>query len=65
VLTIKEDIDRLINQALELQSQALAEVGPEQIEVMRMEMTALENFKRIHTYLKRIAREIVPLAVRE
>ena len=49
---------------LELQSRVLAQVGPEQIEQMRMEMTALENLKRIHTYLKRIAREIVPEAVR-
>jgi phosphate:Na+ symporter len=64
VLTMKADIDHLINQALELQSQALAEVGPEKIEIMRMEMTALENFKRIHTYLKRIAREMVPQEIR-
>jgi phosphate:Na+ symporter len=65
VLTIKADVDHLISQALELQSQALAEVSPEQIEIMRMEMTALENFKRIHTYLKRIAREIVPQEIRD
>ena len=64
MLTIKADIDHLINQALEIQSQALAELGPEQIEIIRMEMTALENLKRIHTYLKRIAREIVPQEVR-
>ncbi len=63
VLTMQADIDHLINQALELQSGALAEVGPDQIEVIRMEMTALENLKRIHTYLKRIAREIVPADV--
>ena len=54
----------LLHQALELQSGALAEVGPEQIEIIRMEMTALENLKRIHTYLKRIAREIVPQELR-
>ena len=34
------------------------------IEMIRMEMTALENLKRIHTHLKRIAREIVPEEVR-
>jgi hypothetical protein len=33
-------------------------------EVLRMEMTTLENLKRTHTHLKRIAREIVPEAVR-
>ena len=64
VLTIKADIDHLIGKALELQSQALAQVSPEQIELMRVEMTVLENLKRIHTLLKRVAREIVPQAVR-
>ena len=28
------------------------------------ELKALESLKRIHTYLKRIAREIIPQAVR-
>ena len=64
VLTIKADIDHLIGKALELQSAALAQVSPEQITLMRMEMTVLENLKRIHTLLKRVAREIVPQAVR-
>ena len=64
VFTMKTEIDHLINRALEIQSKALAEVGPEEIEILRMEMTALENLKRIHTYLKRIAREIVPQEVR-
>ena len=60
VLTMRADIDYLSKQTLELQSKALADVGPEQIEVLRMEMTTLENLKRIHTHLKRVAREIVP-----
>ena len=58
------DIDQLIRQALEIQSSALTEVGPEQVEVIRLEMTVLENLKRIHTYLKRIAQEIVPQEIR-
>ena len=29
-----------------------------------MEMTALENLKRIHTYLKRVARVILPVEIR-
>ena len=65
VLTMKADINHLIREALEHQSKALADMRPEQIEVMRMEMTILENAKRIHTLLKRIAREIVPKEVRE
>jgi len=52
-VTIKADIDHPITQALELQSVAIAEVGPEQVEVIRLEMTVLEN-------LKRIARKFVP-----
>ena len=63
VLTMQADVDYLISQALELQSAALAEVGPDQIQVIRMEMSALENLKRIHTYLKHIARIIVPAEV--
>jgi uncharacterized spore protein YtfJ len=43
---------------------ALTEVGPEQVEVIRLEMTVLENLKRIHTHLKRIAQEIVPQEIR-
>ena len=64
VLTMKADIDQLIRQALEIQSSALTEVGPEQVEVIRLEMTVLENLKRIHTHLKRIAKEIVPPEIR-
>ena len=64
VLTIKADIDHLIGKALELQSQTLARIDPEKVALMRMEMTVLENLKRIHTLLKRIVREIVPQAVR-
>ena len=64
VLTIKADIDHLIGKALELQSKALAQVTPEQIALMRVEMTVLENLKRIHTLLKRVAREILPPAVK-
>lgn len=64
VLTIKADIDHIIQEALDIQSKGIAGVSPAEIEMLRMEMTALENLKRIHTYLKRIAREIVPEAVR-
>ncbi len=64
VLTLKTDIDHIIREALAIQSKAIAGVSADQIEIFRMEMTALENLKRIHTYLKRIAREIVPEAVR-
>ena len=64
VLTIKADIDRLLDQALEIQSKSLAD-AERGIETTRMEMTLLDNLKRIHTYLKRIAREVLPAEVRE
>ena len=56
---MKAEIDHLFDQALELQSRSLA--GPEKgIETIRIEMTLLENLKRIYTYLKRIARTLLP-----
>jgi phosphate:Na+ symporter len=63
VLTMKSDIDRLLAQALELQTRSLVEED-KGIETTRMEMTLLENLKRMHTYLKRIAREVLPEDVR-
>ncbi|MEA3275946.1 MAG: hypothetical protein U9Q81_11765 [Pseudomonadota bacterium] len=60
---MKADIDFLLHQALDLQSRSLAEAD-KGIETTRMEMTMLENLKRIHTYLKRIAREILPPEVK-
>ena len=46
---MKLDIDRLLEQALDFQSQALADVSD--IEMRRLEMTMLNNFKQIQTYL--------------
>ena len=62
---MKADIDHLINQAMAIQSEALASLDEDQVERLRMEMTALKNLKRIHTYLKRIARKILPSEVRD
>ena len=65
VLTMKSDINHLLQRALDFQSSALADVSPDQIEVIRLEMTAFENLKRIYTHLKRIAKEIAPVEVRD
>lgn len=65
VLNMKTEIDHLIMQAIDIQSLALAKVGSKQIEAIRIEMTILENFKRIYTFLKRIARKVVPPELRE
>lgn len=64
VLTMQSDIDHLIQQAISLQSDALKDMGSDQVEQMRMEMTALENLKRLHSYMKRIARVVLPTEVR-
>ena len=64
VLTMKSEINRLLNQALELQTQSLTGLSSEKIEVLRFEMTALESMKRIYTFLKRITREFVPQEIR-
>ena len=63
VIDMKRDVDHLVEAALAIQSEALAGIDARQIENLRAEMTALENLKRIHTYLKRIARNILPLEV--
>ncbi|MCW8329878.1 Na/Pi cotransporter family protein [Photobacterium sp. SDRW27] len=65
VINMQVEVDHLIKQALDIQSQALAKVGSKQIEAIRMEMSILESFKRIYTFLKRIARKVVPPEVRE
>lgn len=63
VIHMKKDIDYLINEAFELQSKNLA-AGQPDIEMTRMELTLFENFKRMHSYLKRIAIDVVPKDVR-
>lgn len=65
VLLMKSDINHLLKQALEIQAQALTDVSPEKVAGIRLEMTAVESMKRIHTYLKRIAREVVPKEIIE
>ena len=61
---MKHDIDRLLAQTLEFQTRSLVEED-KGIETTRMEMTLLENLKRIHTYLKRIVREVLPAEVQD
>lgn len=60
VLRMQDDINRLVDQALDIQSANLADFGSEQVEIIRIEMTILENLRRIHTHLRRIAQAIVP-----
>ncbi|MGF1756710.1 Na/Pi cotransporter family protein [Photobacterium sagamiensis] len=64
VINMKQEIDSLIKQAMDIQSKDLAKISKDQIEAVRMEMTILESFKRIYTFLKRIAQKVVPPEVR-
>ena len=61
----KEFIEINPKQALKLQTQSLAGVSSEQIEGIRLEMTALECMKRVYTFMKRISREFVPQEIRD
>lgn len=63
VLNMKQEIDWLLEQALEVQSKSLADEDRD-IEVIRMEMTVFNNLKQIQTYLKRIARQLLPEELR-
>lgn len=65
VLTMKSDINHLLQRALDLQTSALTDMSPDHIELIRIEMTAFENLKRIYTHLKRIAKVIAPMEVRD
>ncbi len=59
VIRMESDINNMISQALEVQSQEMVNTESN-IESLRLEMTVLDNFKRMHTYLKRIAHNILP-----
>jgi len=62
VLRMNVDIDRLLNEALEIQSSSLTESDSD-IEQIRLEMTYLDSLKRIHSYLRRIAKDMLPAEI--
>ena len=59
VINMKADIDSSIAEALKVQSESMVSADAN-IELIRMEMTLLDNLKRIHTYCKRIVRHVLP-----
>ena len=61
---MKPEINRLLSEALELQTKGLKDLESDRIESIRVEMTALESLKRIYTHLKRVTREFVPQEIR-
>ena len=65
VLSMKSEINHLLKQAIDIQTKALTDVSSEKIATIQLEMTILESMKRMYTYLKRIAKKIVPKDILE
>ncbi|THB77096.1 MAG: Na/Pi cotransporter family protein [Desulfobulbaceae bacterium] len=59
ILYMKQDIDQLLADAMEAQTDALAQSEVNVAET-RMEMNLLNSLKQIQTYIKRIARLMLP-----
>jgi phosphate:Na+ symporter len=60
VLAIKDDIRRLADEALTLQSARIGAPEARNIELVRLELEVLDSLRRIYTLAKRIARDFVP-----
>jgi phosphate:Na+ symporter len=65
VIAVKDDVQRLADQALALQSQRIGASDLHNLEVVRLEFEILDNLRRIYTLAKRIARDFVPEQVAE
>ena len=63
VLTVKDDIHRLVDQALRHQVGELTAAEPSNLATFRLEMEVVDKFKRIYALTKRIARGALPDAV--
>jgi len=60
VLAQKDEIRRLADEALKLQSERIAVSEPQHLKLIQLEMELLENLRRIYTLAKRVARDFVP-----
>jgi phosphate:Na+ symporter len=63
VLAFKDDVHRLVDQALRHQVGELTSAEPTSLEAFRLEMEAVDKFKRIYALAKRIAKGALPEAV--
>jgi phosphate:Na+ symporter len=63
VIALKDDIRRLAEQALQLQSERIAVKEPGHLLLVQLEMEVLEHLRRIYTLAKRVARDFVPKEV--
>lgn len=60
VVSLKEVVNRQVNEALAHQAGKLVEDEPTRIAIFRMEMDVVESLKRIHSLAKRLARQVLP-----
>jgi len=60
VIALKDDIRKLAEQALRLQSERIAVREPGHLLLVQLEMELLENLRRIYTLAKRVAKDFVP-----
>mgnify|MGYP001823847932 CR=1 FL=1 len=60
VIAIKDDIRRLADEALQLQSERIGVQETRHLDLVRMELELLDNLRRIYTLAKRVAKDFVP-----
>jgi phosphate:Na+ symporter len=60
VIAMKPEIDAEVTAVLGRQSQALAALGPGDLERVRLELGVLDKLRHLYTIAKRIARELLP-----
>ena len=57
---MKDDINRLVSEALQLQAQRLKSEGAENIDVTHFENELLDSMKRIYSLTRQIAKLSIP-----
>ena len=60
---MKDDIHRLVDQALAHRAAMLAAEDPNRLAVFRLEMEAVDKLKRIYALAKRTAKGTLPAAL--
>jgi phosphate:Na+ symporter len=60
VIALKDDIRRLADEALQLQSERIGVQETRHLDLVRMELELLDNLRRIYTLAKRVAKDFVP-----
>jgi phosphate:Na+ symporter len=63
ILHMKNDINQLVFQALQVQAQRLKSEGADNIDVTHFENELIDSMKRIYTLTKRIAKLTLPDAM--